>query len=107
MAKKRAQKTEPPKLSIEESMGELQDIVRVLEEGEEPLESSLKRFERGMCLLRQCHEQLESAAARIEMLTSVDADGNPRTKPFDGKATHSESAGPEELDSDSEEPALF
>lgn len=110
MAKKRGKTKETPQLSIEESMRELQQIVQILEEGEEPLESSLKKFERGMSLLGQCHVQLESAAARIEILTGVDSDGTPRTAPFDGTATHSESAGDEEsiTDSgDSEDPSLF
>ena len=110
MAKKRAKPNTPPELSIEESMRELQEIVQILEEGEEPLESSLKKFERGMSLLRQCHVQLESAAARIEILTGIDSDGNPQTAPFDGTATHSEATVAEESVSesgDSEDPSLF
>ena len=110
MAKKREKAKEDPQLSIEESMRELQEIVQILEEGEEPLESSLKKFERGMSLMRQCHVQLESAAARIEILTGVDSDGNVQTAAFDGTATHTDSAVTEESVSeagDSEDPSLF
>ena len=83
MAKKKATK-EP---SIEDSMAELQEIVQSLESGQEPLDESLAQFERGMKLLRSCHAQLENAAARIEVLTRIDADGNVETKPFASKAT--------------------
>ena len=68
-------------------MAELQEIVQSLESGQEPLDESLAQFERGMKLLRSCHAQLENAAARIEVLTRIDADGNVETKPFASKAT--------------------
>ena len=68
-------------------MAEFQEIVQSLESGQEPLDESLAQFERGMKLLRSCHAQLENAAARIEVLTRIDADGNVETKPFASKAT--------------------
>ncbi|MDG1894682.1 MAG: exodeoxyribonuclease VII small subunit [Fuerstiella sp.] len=76
-----------PEPSIEESMDELQEIVQVLESGQEPLEASLQKFERGMGLLGICHRQLDDAAQRIEILTRIGDDGVIETAPFDATAT--------------------
>lgn len=100
--KKRAKKTSTAELPIEESMEELQQIVESLEGGQEPLDESLKKFERGMYLLRNCHQQLDAAASKIELLTGFDADGNPVTTEFDGTATYS-SSFTETADGDDEE----
>ncbi|MEO2015435.1 MAG: exodeoxyribonuclease VII small subunit [Fuerstiella sp.] len=82
--KKKKADTEP---SIEASMDELQEIVQVLESGQEPLEVALQKFERGMGLLGQCHRQLDDAAQRIEILTRIGADGAIETAPFDATTT--------------------
>ena len=102
MAKKKARATADETPSIEESMNELQEIVQSLEGGQDPLDVSLKKFERGMKLLRTCHQQLEAAASRIEILTSVGSDGEVRTESFDGRATVVEADLP-----DDEESTLF
>lgn len=72
---------------IEDAMNELQDIVEVLESGQTPLGVSLEQFERAMKLLKSCHEQLDHASRRIEVLTRVSADGSFTTEPFDATAT--------------------
>ncbi|MCP4784773.1 MAG: exodeoxyribonuclease VII small subunit [Fuerstiella sp.] len=82
--KKKKTEAEPP---IEASMDELQEIVQVLESGQEPLEVALQKFERGMGLLGQCHRQLDDAAQRIEILTRIGADGAIETAPFDATTT--------------------
>jgi exodeoxyribonuclease VII small subunit len=74
-------------VSLEAAMAELAEIAGRLESGQEPLEQSLARFERGMQLLRICHQQLDHAAQRIEIVTRVGATGAPETQPFDGRAT--------------------
>lgn len=79
-------------------MDELQDIVGSLESGQEPLDDSLAKFERGMELLRVCHRQLEHAAQRIEIVTRVDAEGNFQTKDFDGSSTLERSADSDPAD---------
>ena len=43
-------------------------IVKKLEEGDLPLESSLQLYERGVHLSRFCHARLEEAERRIEVL---------------------------------------
>jgi exodeoxyribonuclease VII small subunit len=73
--------------SLEEAMAELAEIAARLESGQEPLDQSLARFERGMLLLRTCHQQLDQAAQRIEIVTRVGASGPPETQPFDARAT--------------------
>ncbi|MCP4175587.1 MAG: exodeoxyribonuclease VII small subunit [Fuerstiella sp.] len=83
-SKKKKTDAEP---SIEASMDELQEIVQVLESGQESLEASLQKFERGMGLLGVCHRQLDNAAQRIEILTRIGDDGAIRTTPFDATTT--------------------
>jgi exodeoxyribonuclease VII small subunit len=73
--------------SFEGSLAELQKIAHDLEEGKLGLEPSLSRFEEGIRLLRSCYRILEAAEQRIEILTGVDAAGNPLTEPFDASAT--------------------
>lgn len=87
MAKKKTANAAVEKVSIEDAMTELQDIVDVLESGQEPLNESLSKYERGMALLRTCHLQLDSAAQRIEIVTGASEDGALVTRPFDAAAT--------------------
>ncbi len=122
MAKRRAsQKTPEAPETFETALDELHTIVAELEDGSIGLEASLDRFERGMQLLRHCHEVLETAEQRIEQLTGVDGEGRPLTEPFDASATietRGESAGrrrprtdrratTEEDDGDPSESTLF
>lgn len=74
-------------VTFEESLQQLQQIVRDLEDGALGLEPSLARFEQGIHLLRNCYTILERAEQRIEILTGFDAAGNPITAPFDATAT--------------------
>jgi len=89
--------------SIEASMEELQEIVQVLESGQEPLDASLQKFERGMSLLGVCHRQLDDAARRIEILTRIDDDGAITTAPFDATTTLSRQQKQDAHSSDEDE----
>ena len=62
--------------SFESSLDELEKIVTQLEDGDLPLEKSLKLFEDGVKLSRECRERLSQAERRIEVLLK-DVDGNP------------------------------
>jgi exodeoxyribonuclease VII small subunit len=53
---------------FEAAIAELETIVKKLEEGDLPLETSLQLYERGVRLSRFCHTQLEEAEKRIEIL---------------------------------------
>jgi exodeoxyribonuclease VII small subunit len=61
---------EAEKLSFEDALAELEKIVAQLESGDLTLEASLDLFEKGQKLAQQCNVQLETAALRIEQLTS-------------------------------------
>ncbi|AWN73303.1 exodeoxyribonuclease VII small subunit [Legionella anisa] len=59
-------------MHFEQSITELEEIVRQLEKGELSLEDSLKQFEKGISLARQCQDVLQKAEQKIETLTSVE-----------------------------------
>lgn len=65
-----------PNQNFETSLAALEKIVRDLENGELPLEESLKLFENGVRLSRECQERLDQAERRIEILTR-DTNGKP------------------------------
>jgi exodeoxyribonuclease VII small subunit len=64
------------KQTFETSLQELEKIVRKLEDGDLSLEESLKLFEDGVKLSRECQERLNQAERRIEVLLK-DENGNP------------------------------
>jgi exodeoxyribonuclease VII small subunit len=47
------------------------------------LSDALARYEQGVKHLKGCQQLLERAERKIELLSGVDADGNPITQPFD------------------------
>ena len=82
MAKKSSPSGEP-ELRFEECLEKLELIVRQLEEGQLGLSESLQSYAEGVKHLKQCLQALDAAERKIELLTGVDADGNPVTEPFD------------------------
>jgi exodeoxyribonuclease VII small subunit len=60
--------TDPTVKDFEAAIAELESIVKKLEEGDLPLETSLQLYERGVQLSRFCHSRLEEAERRIEVL---------------------------------------
>lgn len=64
------------KQTFETSLQQLEKIVRTLEDGDLSLEESLKLFENGVRLSRECQERLNQAERRIEILMQ-DEEGNP------------------------------
>ena len=61
--------------AFEASLKELEHIVKQLEDGDLELEQSLKLFEDGVRLSRECRERLNNAERRIEVLMK-EADGS-------------------------------
>ena len=53
---------------FEAAIAELESVVKKLEEGDLPLDTSLGLYERGVQLSRFCHAKLEDAERRIEVL---------------------------------------
>lgn len=72
------------KQTFETSLKELEKIVRRLEEGDSSLEESLKLFEDGVKLSRECQERLNQAERRIEVLLK-DENGNPFLQPIEAE----------------------
>ena len=72
------------KLSFEEALVELETIVRDLESGQAPLESSIEAYERGIKLKEHCEAKLNDAKAKIEKIT-VSKDGKVAAAPLDEK----------------------
>lgn len=91
MAKKIAKKTGAAASgeSFEQALAGLERVVADLEGGDLPLAESLAAYEAGVARLRACHAELEHAERRIELLSGVDAQGNPITRPFDEAGSES------------------
>jgi exodeoxyribonuclease VII small subunit len=75
-------KTETQRKNFETSLASLEQIVRELERGDLPLEDSLKLFENGVRLARECQDRLNQAERRIEVLMR-DSDGRPVVSEFE------------------------
>ena len=61
-----SKKTSQP--DFEKALAELESLVENLERGELPLEETLKQFERGIELTRNCQKALQAAEQRVEIL---------------------------------------
>lgn len=70
------------KLSFEQSMARLDEIVRHLEKGDMPLNDSLALFEEGTALIRSCEKQLDEAEQRVVKLRKG-PDREPEELPFE------------------------
>jgi exodeoxyribonuclease VII small subunit len=57
------------KLSFEQAIKELTDIVGKIEQGKIPLQDSLKQYEKGMALIKHCRAILQKAEKRIEKIS--------------------------------------
>ena len=68
--------------SFEDSMGRLEQIVRSLEQGNVPLEESLKLFQEGTELVRSCGKLLDNAELQIKKVMTA-ADGSPVLEDFE------------------------
>lgn len=83
-----AKKPEPPEgtasqLTFEQSLAELEAVVRILEDGQIGLDESLVKYEEGIRLLQCCRQSLQQAERKILLLTGIDEQGNPVVEPFE------------------------
>jgi exodeoxyribonuclease VII small subunit len=83
VARKRQGKTQEDQPSFESALEELEAIVAELEGGKLGLSDALARYEQGVKHLKSCHQWLKQAERKIELLSGVDAQGNPITEAFD------------------------
>ena len=56
------------KKTFEDALSQLESIISQLENGDLPLEESLKLFEEGMKLSRFCNQKLNEARKKVEVL---------------------------------------
>ena len=66
---------------FEDALKRLEGIVRKLEDGDLPLEDSLKYFEEGVKLSRLCARKLDEAEKKVEVLMK-EKNGSLKAKPF-------------------------
>ena len=71
------------KENFEESMKKLETIVIELENGNLNLDESVKKFEEGMKIAKQCNTILESAEKKITIL--LEKDGELKEEDFDAE----------------------
>ncbi|MFU8831632.1 MAG: exodeoxyribonuclease VII small subunit [Wenzhouxiangella sp.] len=76
--KSRSEDTEP---DFESALKQLELLVEQLESGDLGLADSLKHFERGVSLSKQCHAMIDKARQSVELLTNPDDETN--TAEFD------------------------
>lgn len=69
-------------MDFEKKLGRLEEIVSKMEAGDLALEDSLKLFEEGVNLSRDCNTQLTQAEQKVKLLLSVDAQGKATTEDF-------------------------
>ncbi|MFB3884327.1 MAG: exodeoxyribonuclease VII small subunit [Thermodesulfobacteriota bacterium] len=74
-----------PKDRFEDALNKLEKIVSQLEEGDIPLEESLKLFEEGIRLSRICNQKLDEVEKRVEILLK-DKEGVLRPQRFEPSA---------------------
>jgi exodeoxyribonuclease VII small subunit len=55
--------------SFEEAMGELEGVVAKLENGQVPLEDSIKLYEMGNDLKKHCEQKLKEAEEKVSQIT--------------------------------------
>jgi exodeoxyribonuclease VII small subunit len=85
MAKKSPAKQKSP--SFEDAIEQLKATVHELEGGNLSLTDSLECYEAGIRNLKLCYQSLKKAEQKIELLVSLDDQGQVETKSFDDAAT--------------------
>jgi exodeoxyribonuclease VII small subunit len=73
--------------TFEESLVDLERMVRELEDGRLGLDEALTRYEQGVALIKSCYNHLRQAEQRILQLTGTDEHSQPVLQPFKHEAT--------------------
>jgi exodeoxyribonuclease VII small subunit len=69
-------------MDFEKKLTRLEEIVQKMEKGDIALEQSLKLFEEGIQLSRDCQSQLTDAENKIKVLVAFDDQKKPITQDF-------------------------
>lgn len=70
--------------TFEENMQRLEQIVRAMERGDVALEESLKLFQEGTELVRNCGKLLDEAQLQVKKIVTM-PDGSPAEEDFDAE----------------------
>lgn len=70
-------------MDFEKKLKRLEDIVEKMESGDLSLDDSMKLFEEGVKLSRDCQSQLTVVEERVKVLLSIGPDGKPVTRNLD------------------------
>ncbi len=62
------------RMSFEEAMKKLEQIVTQIEEGKVSLEESIERYAEGITLIKQCRAILASAEQKVQLLAKGEGD---------------------------------
>ena len=68
-------------MKFEDALTRIEEIVKILEQGDIPLEQALTLFEEGTGLMKICGKQLDEAEQQVVRLQKG-ADGEPVELPF-------------------------
>ncbi len=74
-------------MTFEAAMARLEEIVRALEGGDVPLDTSLSLYEEGVALVRLCNARLDHAQQRVKIL-SAGEDGALTETDMPGEGSH-------------------
>lgn len=70
-------------MDFEKKLNRLETIVAKMETNEQTLEESIALFEEGVKLSQACHKELEDAEQKVQLLLSVDENGQAVTEKFE------------------------
>jgi len=68
-----AQKKQERKMTFEQALAKLEEIVSKIESGEVPLEESIEKYAEGIKLIKQCRSILDAAEQKIRLLAKGEA----------------------------------
>ena len=70
------------KNTFEQSITRLEEVVKLLEQGDAPLDDALALFEEGTTLIKVCSKMLDEAEQKVTLLTKGETPGE---SPFDAE----------------------
>lgn len=69
-------------MKFEDALVRLEEIVEELEKGELSLDETLKIFEEGIRMSKNCSQQLNEAELKVEKLVGIDKEGELQSEPI-------------------------
>ncbi len=72
-------------MDFEKKLNRLEEIVQKMEKGELSLDESMKLFEEGVKLTRECQTQLTKAEAQVKKLVGFSEDGQAVKENFESE----------------------